>query len=111
MTAALAVVIIGAALLVVIAAAVYGRSGLVPGQASISLGRFSRYLALLGLMLVVAFGLSGLLAEALVHATNLEPRGSSDVTLDGAFILAGAPLLVAMTTWIRRRLDAEPGER
>ncbi len=42
MTAALAVVIIGAALLVVIAAAVYGRSGLVPGQASISLGRFSR---------------------------------------------------------------------
>ena len=111
MTAALAVVIIGIALIAVIVIAIYGRSGLAPGQASISWGRFVRYLVLLGLMIVVAFGLAGLLARALDHTTPLEPRGSSDVLLSWALVLVGAPLLVAMSTWIRRRLDAETGER
>ena len=90
MTAALAVVIIGIALIAVIVIAIYGRSGLAPGQASISWGRFVRYLVLLGLMIVVAFGLAGLLARALDHTTPLEPRGSSDVLLSWALVLVGA---------------------
>ena len=95
----------------VVVRAVQGRSGLAPGQASISLRRFFQYAVLLGLLIVVANGLEGFLTEALENRTRLAGNGSVDVALPGAFIVVGGPLFVLMITRIRRRLHSEPGER
>lgn len=103
--------IIPLALIVVVVRAVQGRSGLAPGQASISLRRFFQYAVLLGLLIVVANGLEGFLTEALENRTRLAGNGSVDVALPGAFIGVGGPLFVLMITRIRRRLHSEPGER
>lgn len=103
-------IILPVAVVVVIVRAVQGRAGYARGHATISLQRFFQYVILLGLTIVVAEGLAGLLTEALDQTTDLA-KGEPDVALFGSFILVGGPLLVAMATWIRRRFDRQSGER
>lgn len=102
--------IIPIALIVVIVRAFKGRSGLPGDSPTVVLRRFFQYVVLLGLMSIVAFGLAGLVAEALPESNTIVKRGS-DLARPLAFLVVGGPLLVAMTFWTRRRLEAEPGER
>ena len=102
--------IIPIALIVVIVRAIQGRSGL-RGGVTVSLRRFFQYVVLLGLMILVAFGLGGLLAEALPESDTIARRGSADVARALTFTVVGGPLFVAMAFWTRRRLESEPGER
>jgi hypothetical protein len=103
--------IIFIALIVVIVRAIQGRSDLGGGGASVSLRRFFQYVVLLGLMIVVALGLAGLLAEALPESGTIARRGSADVARALAFTVVGGPLFVGMAVWTRRRLEADPNER
>ena len=102
--------IIPIALVVVIVRAVQGRSDLSGGAPDVSLRRFFHYLVLLGLLIIVAMGSAGLLAEVLPEGDTIARRGSTDIALALAFTFVGAPLLVGMAFWTRRRLGADPNE-
>ena len=104
-------VIIPIALIVAVVVAIRGRSGLAGGAPSVSLRRFFQYLVLLGLMIIFALGLAGVLAEALPESETILRRGSADFARALTFTVVGGPLFVLMAFWTRRRLEAEPGER
>lgn len=103
--------IIPIALVAVIVRAAQRRSELAGGSGSVSLRRFFQYVVLLGLLIVVALGVSGLLAVALPDSSTIAKRGSADEARALAFIVVGGPLFVAMVFWTRRRLEADPAER
>ena len=103
--------IIPIALIVAVVLAIRGRSGLSGGAPGVSLRRFFQYLVLLGLMIIFALGLAGLLAEALPESKTIVKSGSGDLARALVFTVIGGPLFVLMAFWTRRRLEAEPGER
>ncbi len=71
--------IIPIALIVVIVRAIQGRSGLSGEAPTVSLRRFFQYVVLLGLMIIVALGLAGLVAEALPESNTIVRRGSAEL--------------------------------
>ena len=102
--------IIPIALVVVIVRAVQGRSDLSGGAPDVSLRRFFHYLVLLGLLIIVAMGSAGLLAEILPESGTIARRGASEAARALTFTVIGGPLLIGMAFWTRRRLAADPNE-
>lgn len=68
--------------------------------------RFFQYSLLLTLVIVVAIGAAGLLAE-IIPGENIIRRSPEQNARSFAFLLIGGPALYGLTRWIRRDLDTE----
>lgn len=71
--------------------------------------RFFQYLLLLGLLMVAAGGLSGLLGRLLDRSPLVE-LGPADLALSVTFTVIGVPLYAVVALWSRRHLRSDPGE-
>lgn len=71
--------------------------------------RFFQYLLMLGLLVVVAIGLSGLLGRAF-EGRELAATGGADLARGLTFTLVGGPLYLLLAAWSRRKLREEPEE-
>lgn len=69
--------------------------------------RFFQYLLLLGLLVVAATGVSGLLGRVLERPLA---ASESELALAVAFTVVGVPLYVVVAAWSRRMLRTVPGE-
>ena len=72
--------------------------------------RAFQYLLLLGLLVVSAVGLSGLLGR-LLEGDLMVAGDEAALARDLAFTVVGGPLLAGVALWSRRTLAADPGER
>jgi hypothetical protein len=97
-------------LVIVIVRAIQNRSDLSGEVATMALRRFFQYLLLLGLGIISAMGLAGLLAQVLPEADTLVRRGSAAEAQAVTFTIVGVPLFVAMSFLTRRRLQSDPNE-
>ncbi len=79
------------------------------GDTGESVRRFFQYAFLLGAYLLVAVGISGLLAEFLPGGGTVIRRDDSALALTVSFLLVGVPVLYGLARWTRRQLD-QPGE-
>lgn len=68
-----------------------------------------QYLLLLGLVVVTAIGIGGLLAAAFAQGTTIAVSDSS-IARSVAFTLVGLPLLAGVALWTRRTFAADPAE-
>jgi hypothetical protein len=86
---------------------VAGREGAAVSEGH-AVRRFFQYLLLLGLLVVVALGLSGLLGRLL----DQRPIAADDTELARslAFTVVGLPLYAAVALWSRRSLAQDPTE-
>ena len=80
-----------------------------PGLTGHSVRRFFQYLLLLGLLIVAASGLSGLLAS-LLDFSDVLFRGDADLALQLTFAFIGLPLFALLGWWSLRRLRSDPAE-
>jgi hypothetical protein len=85
-----------------------GRSGAGPTDVH-AVRRFFQYLLLLGLLVVAAIGISGLLGRALERGT-LARADETALARSLTFTLVGLPLLVALALVTRRLLRQQPEE-
>ena len=97
----------------VIAAIIFGLRKLfgASGQRSMANGvqGIFQYALTFGLLMVVAVGLSGLLASALGSGTQLVTN-QSELARNVTFTVVGLPLLAGMIVWIRKRFHNDPNE-
>lgn len=84
-----------------------GRSGGVAGGSAVR--RFFQYLLLYGLLVVVAIGLSGLVAR-LLGGTEIARFDEAQLARSLTFILVGGPLYGGVAVWSRRRMAADATE-
>ncbi len=91
---------------------VVGRRTAQTGEAtSITVRRFFHYALMYGVLVVVAIGVSGLLAE-IIPARGIEVRRDPVVLARSlAFVIVGSPTLAGLGMWTQRLLDREPRER
>ena len=69
-----------------------------------------QHLLLLGLLVVTAVGVAGLLGAALAQGTTLVVSDTA-IARSVAFTVVGAPLLAGLAWWTRRAQAADPTER
>lgn len=71
--------------------------------------RFFQYLLLLGLLIISAIGLSGLLGR-LLEGETLVRADQAGLARNLTFVLIGLPLFVGVALWSRRRMAEDPTE-
>lgn len=99
-------------LIALIVKAVSGRSeGGAPEEAAgVSVRRFFQFVLLLGVLIVVAIGLAGLIAEILPERGTRFGEDNAALAQSISFIVVGAPVFYGLARWTRRRLE-DPRER
>lgn len=83
--------------------------GVGTGGGSSAVRRFFQYLVLYGLLVVVAIGLSGLLAR-LVSGAEIARFDQAQLARSLTFVLIGGPLYAGVALWVRRQLLEDPAE-
>lgn len=111
MIAGLVPLLVIVALISLVWRAVQGRPS-VPGQQAHSLRRLIAALLLFGLVVIVTVGLSTLLGELIVASVTVDyVRDTKAVAQSLAFVLVGAPLLVALARYSLVRLRDDDHRR
>lgn len=79
------------------------------GGGSSAVRRFFQYLVLYGLLVMVAIGLSGLLAR-LFSGAEVARFDQAQLARSLTFVLIGGPLYAGVALWVRRQLAQDPAE-
>jgi len=89
----------------------FGRGGHTtrPDRPTVALRRVFQYLVLFGLLVIVAIGLSGLLAPLFEEASFVSGSRSA-LARSLAFIVVGLPILIGLALWTRRRFTEHADE-
>ena len=74
-----------------------------------SVRRFFQYALLLGLLIVVAIGLAGLM-DRLISPASLVTADQVSLARNTSFVLVGLPILLGVANWTRRTLRSDPSE-
>ena len=86
------------------------RGDAVPEAGGIAVRRFFQYALLYAVVIVVAIGATGLLAE-LIPGEELLRRGTDRNARSLAFLVIGAPVLYGLVRWVRTGLEEEDERR
>lgn len=70
----------------------------------VMLRRFFQYATLYGVLMVVAFGVSGLLAQLIPGGAVVAAADSSNAARALAFVIVGVPVYLGIGAWVRRDL-------
>jgi len=99
------------AIVAIIVRAVRSNGGGPRDAGPVMLRRFFQYATLYGVLIVVAFGLTGLLEQMLQSGADVVQRGrNTDAARAIAFVVVGVPVYLGVATWVNRQLD-DPRER
>lgn len=71
----------------------------------VMLRRFFQYATLYGVLIVVAFGFTGLIEQLLGSGGEVVRRGSTDAARAIAFVVVGVPVYLGIGAWVNRQLD------